>query len=348
MRGSTRFVGIAVLMFDILLTNKVYGSDGSSNHPTGRPPEARTDHEPGNLAREAPAGTARPLRMAEQGSCPVCGKPVDRDFSVTHEGQKVYFASRRCIETFKNTPESYLVEVYLEVYPQQVQVKCPVTGNPIDPQVFTEFKGRRIYYCCTSCDRRFRADPDRYTAALTAAFTRQVHCPVTGELVDLNVRLSPTSPVLLCCKGCVSKFWQMDAEALRKAGEVQPEAGLLAHGLTIGEDLFVSLPDGQVRQRRRTHAVVHEGIRYAVDAPAFVETFKAQPDRYIQVLRNKMIELLGRKHALYACGEHPGIIQIGPGNCPVSGKHLVRIQLGNQSAPTQIGADRLRDFSASE
>lgn len=350
MKCSARFAAIPALTFSLFLATQANGSDDPLDHGKGHPPDATTGHETDSPTREIPLRAAVHLAMAEQKTCPVCGKPVGKNLSVNHEGLKVYFSSEECIEAFKKAPERFLVEVYLQVYPQQVQVKCPVTGNPIDPQVSAEFKGRRIYYCCASCDRRFRADPARYMAALAGAYTRQVHCPVTGEFIDPSVRLSPTSPVYLCCKGCIRRFERLlldDTGQLDNAGDLHLEAGLLAHGLTVEDDLFVSLPEGQVRKRGQTHPLVHEGVRYQVRDPSFVETFKAQPDRYIQVLRNEVIELLGEKHLLYTCSVHPSVIQIGPGSCRVAGKDLVPIRSGSQSAPLQVEARRFQGSSAS-
>ena len=46
------------------------------------------------------------------------------------------------------------------------QKTCPVMGNPIDPKVFVDYKGRRVYFCCKPCISKFQADPDKYLAKL--------------------------------------------------------------------------------------------------------------------------------------------------------------------------------------
>ncbi len=43
-----------------------------------------------------------------------------------------------------------------------VQTTCPVMGGPIDPNVFIEYKGKRVYFCCRGCDDQFLANPERY------------------------------------------------------------------------------------------------------------------------------------------------------------------------------------------
>jgi YHS domain-containing protein len=46
------------------------------------------------------------------------------------------------------------------------QTICPVMGNPIDPAVFVEYKGKKVYFCCRGCDQKFQEDPEKYLAKL--------------------------------------------------------------------------------------------------------------------------------------------------------------------------------------
>lgn len=40
---------------------------------------------------------------------------------------------------------------------------CPVmTGNKIDPKVFTEHKGQKVYFCCLNCKVSFEKNPEKY------------------------------------------------------------------------------------------------------------------------------------------------------------------------------------------
>ncbi len=43
------------------------------------------------------------------------------------------------------------------------QKTCPVMrGNPINPEIFVDYEGRRIYFCCPMCPPKFKADPAKY------------------------------------------------------------------------------------------------------------------------------------------------------------------------------------------
>jgi YHS domain-containing protein len=43
---------------------------------------------------------------------------------------------------------------------------CPVMGNPIDPNIYVDYNGRRIYFCCNMCPETFKKDPEKYIAKL--------------------------------------------------------------------------------------------------------------------------------------------------------------------------------------
>jgi YHS domain-containing protein len=40
------------------------------------------------------------------------------------------------------------------------QITCPVMGNPINKNVFTEYKGKKVYFCCAACVDEFKANPE--------------------------------------------------------------------------------------------------------------------------------------------------------------------------------------------
>lgn len=47
------------------------------------------------------------------------------------------------------------------------QTMCPIMdGNKIDKNVFVEYKGKKVYFCCADCKAKFEADPEKYVANL--------------------------------------------------------------------------------------------------------------------------------------------------------------------------------------
>ena len=46
------------------------------------------------------------------------------------------------------------------------QKTCPVMGGAINKDLFTEYKGKKVYFCCEGCEERFLENPEQYVAKL--------------------------------------------------------------------------------------------------------------------------------------------------------------------------------------
>ena len=46
------------------------------------------------------------------------------------------------------------------------QKVCPVMGGKIDPNIYVDYNGRRVYFCCNMCPPKFKEDPDKYLKKL--------------------------------------------------------------------------------------------------------------------------------------------------------------------------------------
>jgi YHS domain-containing protein len=44
----------------------------------------------------------------------------------------------------------------------KAQTVCPVFGGKIDKKDFTDYQGKRIYFCCAGCKEEFYKDPEKY------------------------------------------------------------------------------------------------------------------------------------------------------------------------------------------
>ncbi|NOZ22261.1 MAG: YHS domain-containing protein [Planctomycetes bacterium] len=48
-----------------------------------------------------------------------------------------------------------------------VQTTCPVlTGSKINPAIYTEYKGKKVYFCCSTCKATFERSPEKYVSRL--------------------------------------------------------------------------------------------------------------------------------------------------------------------------------------
>ena len=50
----------------------------------------------------------------------------------------------------------------------QPQTRCPVMGGAINREIYTDYHGMRIYFCCAGCDGEFKSDPEKYLAQMRA------------------------------------------------------------------------------------------------------------------------------------------------------------------------------------
>lgn len=39
---------------------------------------------------------------------------------------------------------------------------CPVMGGPVNKDIYVEYQGKKVYFCCLMCKGRFEAEPEKY------------------------------------------------------------------------------------------------------------------------------------------------------------------------------------------
>jgi YHS domain-containing protein len=44
----------------------------------------------------------------------------------------------------------------------KIQTTCPVLDGDIDKQLYVDYKGYRIYFCCKGCPEEFMKNPEKY------------------------------------------------------------------------------------------------------------------------------------------------------------------------------------------
>ena len=42
------------------------------------------------------------------------------------------------------------------------QTTCPIMDSPINEDIYSDYQGKRIYFCCAGCDDKFKAEPEKY------------------------------------------------------------------------------------------------------------------------------------------------------------------------------------------
>ena len=49
-----------------------------------------------------------------------------------------------------------------EVLSAEAQTLCPVMGGKINKDVYADYEGKRVYFCCEGCVPEFQKDPAKY------------------------------------------------------------------------------------------------------------------------------------------------------------------------------------------
>jgi Cu(I)/Ag(I) efflux system membrane fusion protein len=115
----------------------------------------------------------------------------------------------------------------------QAQTTCPIMGGAINKDVFTDYNGMRIYFCCAGCDGEFKADPETYLAKMRAEGVEpeklpqpQTLCPIMGGEINKDVFTDHNGMrIYFCCGGCDSAFLENPEKYIKqmRAEGIEPE-----------------------------------------------------------------------------------------------------------------------------
>ena len=95
------------------------------------------------------------LRAAEKVDlkCPVSGKAIDADQTVAFNGGEVAFCCENCPKAFAKNQKKFAGKANLQLVQskQLKQIKCPLTGRPMNPTKVVKLAGVEINVCCGNC-----------------------------------------------------------------------------------------------------------------------------------------------------------------------------------------------------
>jgi YHS domain-containing protein len=174
--------------------------------------------------KKAPAGDKKVT--AAQINCPVMGDAVNFYVHTDTSEGPVYFCCNKCIEKFNGNKAKYETKAaeqrkLLAELPK-TQVTCPVSGDPVDPKVSTDYNGEKVQFCCKKCVEPFTKDAAKYKAKLAASYTYQTKCPISGEPIDpkASAKMPAGETVYFCCTKCAAK---MKADPAKYAKSLQKQ-----------------------------------------------------------------------------------------------------------------------------
>lgn len=112
-------------------------------------------------------------QLAETGqvvqvACPISGRDANKDVTVESGNAKVSFCCKNCLAKYDKADDEGKLKLLFGDLDKGFtrQVKCPVSGKPINPAASIEYEGKKVYFCCEGCPNAFKADPQKYLAKL--------------------------------------------------------------------------------------------------------------------------------------------------------------------------------------
>jgi len=105
-----------------------------------------------------------PVELKHQTNCPVMGGKIDSSAYTDIQGQRIYHCCPMCTKALKEDPEKYFKKAAEEgILFENIQTTCPVSGEELeDKTLYTDYEGRRIYFCCKKCRGTFLDDPNKF------------------------------------------------------------------------------------------------------------------------------------------------------------------------------------------
>lgn len=90
----------------------------------------------------------------------------------------------------------------------KAQTICPVMGGEVNPKLYVDAEGKRIYVCCQGCIAPLKADPAKYIKQLedqgVTLAKLQTTCPVMGGKVNPKLHVDADGKrIYVCCGGCI-------------------------------------------------------------------------------------------------------------------------------------------------
>ena len=85
--------------------------------------------------------------------CPLSGKAISKDHTVAYKDAEVYFCCPNCPGAFKANTAKFAPKAnhQLVVTEQAKQVKCPISGQPVDQEKTTKVAKLDVAFCCGNC-----------------------------------------------------------------------------------------------------------------------------------------------------------------------------------------------------
>ena len=99
------------------------------------------------------------------------------------------------------------------------QEYCPVMGNKVNKEIYTDYNGKRVYFCCSGCIDTFKKDPEKYMEKMKEAGVtlESAPCPVSGKPSSQEVFTEyQGEKIYFCSSDCKEKFLKNPEKYLKQ------------------------------------------------------------------------------------------------------------------------------------
>ena len=160
--------------------------------------------------------------------CAVMDEPIDPKVFVRYKGKRVYMCCRECVGEFNKDPDKYAKNVarQWEAMPaHRAQVKCPVTGEAPNPEIFVEEAFYDLCFANADAKAKFAKDRAAYEGKLAECFTFQTKCPISNKNIVATAKKDiGGKTIYFCCNGCVGKATDETAKKVAEQAKANEAA----------------------------------------------------------------------------------------------------------------------------
>jgi YHS domain-containing protein len=161
---------------------------------------------------------------------------------------------------------------------KEFNATCPVSGQAATEKNSVNYKGKKVYFCCNNCPKKFNKNPKEFAAKANYQLMQtgqmiQLACPFTGKDCNPDTEVDVEGvKVAFCCNNCKGKFEKADdkiACVFTKVGK----------GFTTQTKCPVS---GKAIDA--TKSVEHEGRKVYFCCGNCPKAFDADPEKFVKKL----------------------------------------------------------------
>jgi YHS domain-containing protein len=101
----------------------------------------------------------------KKAKCMFSGKECSAEAVSEYNGGKVHFCCKKCVAEFEKDKAKHAAKanLHLTVTGQAKQIKCPLSGGPLNTEKKVELQGTEVCFCCEKCQGKVSdaADADK-------------------------------------------------------------------------------------------------------------------------------------------------------------------------------------------